>query len=119
MALASGIISFNGTACIIPPRSVSYEFEEIENTMKSEAGTDMTSVTRLNKHKFKFGWEGIPSSFLDILEGYAQLATVTLGWRGSTYTVRVRDFQPQMISRSEAYDQSDGLWNVTLSATEV
>lgn len=117
--LASGIISFNGTPCDIPPRSVDYEFEEIENTMKSEAGTDMTSVTRLNKHKFKFGWEGIPSTFLDTLESYAKQATVTLGWRGDNYTVRVRDFQPKMISRSEVYDRSDGLWNVTLSATEV
>lgn len=119
MALASGIISFNGTACTIPPRSVEYEFEEIENTMKSEAGTDMTSVTRLNKHRFKFSWEGVTSSFLDTLEGYAKLATVTLGWRGISYTVRVRDFQPKMISRSEVYDGSDGLWNISLSATEV
>ena len=119
MALSSGIIAFNGTVCAIPPRSVEYEFEEIENTMKSEAGTDMTSVTRLNKHKFKFSWEGVPSTFLDLLEGYAKLATVTLGWRGDSYTVRVRDFQPKMISRSEVYEESDGLWNISLSATEV
>lgn len=117
--LTSGIISFNGTACTIPPVSVEYDFEEIENVMKTEAGTDMASVTRLNKHKFKFGWEGVPSTFLDTLEAYSQLATVTLGWRGNSYTVRVRDFSPKMVPRSEVYEGSDGLWNISLSATEV
>lgn len=119
MALASGIVSFNSTACTIPPTSVEYSFEEIESVMKTEAGTDMVSVTRLNKHKFKFGWEGIPSSFLDTLEGYAKAATVSVGWRGQSYTCRIRDFSPQMISRSETYTASDGLWNVSLTATEV
>jgi len=119
MALAAGIVSFNSTACTIPPRSVEYSFEEIESVMKSEAGTDMVSVTRLNKHKFKFGWENISSSFLDTLEAYAKLATVSVGWRGNSYTCRIRDFSPSMVSRSEAYTESDGLWNVTLTATEV
>lgn len=119
MALASGIVSFNSTACTIPPRSVDYSFEEIENVMKTEAGTDMTSVVRLNKHVFKFGWENIPSDFLDTLETYAKAATVTVGWRSQSYTCRIRDFQPKMVSRSEVYTASDGLWNVTLTATEV
>lgn len=119
MALASGIIAFNNTPCTIPPRSVDYVFEQIESVMKTEAGTDMTTVTRLNKHKFTLGWENIPSSFLDVLEGYATTATVTLTWRGNNYTCRVRDFKPKMVSRSEAYTLSDGLWNVTLTATEV
>ena len=77
------------------------------------------SVVRLNKHVFKFGWENIPSDFLDTLETYAKAATVTVGWRSQSYTCRIRDFQPKMVSRSEVYTASDGLWNVTLTATEV
>lgn len=119
MALASGIVSFNSTACTIPPRSVDYSFEEIENVMKTEAGTDMASATRLNKHVFNFGWENIPSDFLDTLEAYAKLPTVSVGWRSQTYTCRIRNFKPKMVSRSEAYAGSDGLWNVTFTATEV
>lgn len=119
MALVSGIVSFNGTACTIPPRSVDYSFEEIENVMKTEAGTDLVSVTRLNKHVFKFGWENVPSTFLDTLEAYALAATVTVGWRSKTYTCRIRDFSPKMVSRSEAYGGSDGLWNISLTAKEI
>lgn len=119
MALANGIVSFNGTASAIAPVSVEYSFEKIESVMKTEAGTDMVSVTRLNKHVFKFGWENVPSTFLDTLEAYAQAATASVGWRGGTYTCRIRDFSPKMVSRSEAYSGSDGLWNVSLTATEV
>lgn len=119
MAFPTGIVTFNGTACEITPVSVEYSFEEIETVMKTEAGTDIASVTRLDKHVFKFGWENVPSDFLDTLEAYAQAATVSVGWRGSAYTCRIRGFSPKMVSRSEAYGGSDGLWNISLTATEV
>lgn len=112
-------LSFGGVACAIPPRSFDINIDEVETVQKSEAGTDLSYVTRLNKHIFKIGWKGVDSAFVDSIEALARQTTVAVGFRGNTYTCRIRKFSPKFIAYSEGVPGTDGIWDVSITATEV
>lgn len=101
------------------PTSFGYELQAIEEVMQSEAGTELVNIQRLDKHVFTASWEGIDSDLLDVIEGLCQLPTVDMWYRNNVYTVRARGAAPSLINKSYKYSRSDGLWNVSVTFTEI
>ncbi len=115
--LGSNYITINGTG--YTPTAFSYTIEAIETVNQSEGGTDLVTAVRLNKHIFTASWEGIDSTTLDALEAICTAATATLVYRSSTYTVRARGASPELLTKSYKYSRSDGLWNISITFTEI
>lgn len=101
------------------PSSFDYSLTATENINKSEAGTDIVTTIRLNQHTFNATWNGITSDLLEELEGYAIQNVVTVVYRGKTYRCRARNWAPKLATKSYLYKKSDGLWDITLSFTEI
>lgn len=101
------------------PSSFSYQLQPMEDVNQSAAGTDLLNIVRLDKHSFSANWKGITSDLLDILEGLCLKPTVTLVYRGNTYLCRARGANPQLLGKSYKYDRSDGLWDISLTFTEL
>ena len=101
------------------PSTFSYAIQSDEDVFKSAAGTELLNIVRLNKHVFTLTWEGIDSTLLDTLEGYCKVPTVTFNYRSTDYTCRARGIAPQMLNKSYKYRRSDGLWNITITFTQL
>ena len=101
------------------PTSFSYAIQSDENVFKSAAGTELLNIVRLNKHVFTLTWEGIDSTLLDTLEGYCKVPTVTFNYRSTDYTCRARGIAPKMLNKSYKYRRSDGLWDITITLTQL
>lgn len=101
------------------PTSFSYSIQSDENVFKSAAGTELLNIVRLDKHVFTLTWDGIDSTLLDTLEGYCKIPTVTFSYRSEDYLCRARGIAPQMLNKSYKYRRSDGLWNITITLTEL
>lgn len=117
--LGSTYLSINGTAVSIPPKKFSIDEMAVENVKTSEAGTDLVITARLNKHKFSASWDGVDATFADTVKAWCELATVTLGFRNGTYTCRARGYKADLIRGAYAYAYSDGLYNVSVTFTEI
>ena len=101
------------------PTSFNYALQADEKIFKSAAGTDLSNIVRLDQHVFTLTWEGIDSTLLDAIEAYCKLPTVTMVYRSVTYVCRARGIAPQMLNKSYKYRRSDGLWNITITLTEI
>lgn len=112
-------LSFGGVVCAVPPRSLDISIDEVETVQKSEAGTDLSYVTRLNKHVFKIGWKGVDSAFVSSLETLAAQTTTVVNFCGTNYTCRIRKFSPKFVPYSEGVSGTNGMWDVSITATEV
>lgn len=95
-----------------------YELESIETVNQSEAGTDLVVATRLDKHIFKADWT-VSSFWLSKFEEICKNRLVTLTFNGTDYTCRARGFAPTMVEDSETIENTDGLWEISLTFTEV
>lgn len=115
--LGNDYITINGVG--VTPSDFSYSLESDEEIFKSAAGTELVNVTRLDKHVFTLSWEGIDATMLDRLISYCKLPTVTVGFRGNTYTCRARGISPELLKKAYKYRHSDGLWNASLTLTEL
>lgn len=116
--LGSNFFVVNGTV-VLPPTSMTISTESIEDLNVSEAGTDLSVVTRLGKRVFDCSWEGVTGALADQLEGYANQASVTLTYDGTAYTCRARDFSRAMAKKSYLSATQKGYWTVTLKFTQV
>ena len=54
----------------------------------------------------------------DILKALCEDETTTMSYMGTSYTVRVRDYQEKLVQNSEWVDTSEGLYEVTVKVTE-
>lgn len=115
--LGKDYIEINGTG--YTPSQFNYELQPIEDVAESEAGTELIDVTRLDKHIFHASWEGIDGTILEQLEGFCKLRTVSLTYKGQSYTCRARGINPQLINKAWKYRHSDGLWNVSVNFTQI
>ena len=98
--------------------SFSFSLHPIEKVNTSEAGTEIVSVTRIDKHEFSASWQ-VSSFWLDIFEGFCKENIVKLLFRGSEYTCRVRDFAPTLHQGSENCSHTEGLWTISLKFIEI
>lgn len=117
--LTAEYLQINGEPVAIPPATYSDHFEEIETVNKSEAGTDLTNVTRLDKMVIDLSWEGIYSDFLAQITEWCQSDTVTVTFMGVTFEARARGLKRSMAKKSYLYSRSDGIWNASFTLTEV
>ena len=101
------------------PSEFEYEIQAIENVEESEAGTELVSVTRLGKHIFRGTWEGIDSDLLGRLEKICMASDVKLKYRGEEYKCRARGIAPKLARKAYKYRRSDGIWNVTITFTQI
>lgn len=101
------------------PSDFSYELQALEKVNQSEAGTELVSVVRLDKHVFHATWEGITSTLLDAIEALCKKPTVTLLYRNVSYTCRARGIAPQLLKKTYKYRRSDGLWNISIDLTQI
>lgn len=89
----------------------------LENVASSEAGTDLVVVIRESKLSWNFSFN-LSKSKKDILEGLCKDEKTIMSYMGKTYTVRVRDFDEELVEGSEWLSTVDGLYKVSVKVTE-
>lgn len=89
----------------------------LENVSQSEAGTDLVCVVRPSKKSWSFKFN-LSSRMRDVLQSLCEDESTTMLYMGKTYTVRIRDFQEKLVSRSEWLTSTEGLYEVTVKVTE-
>lgn len=115
--LGENYLTVNGVG--LTPSQFSYEFSPIEEVTESEAGTELIDVKRLDKRVFHASWEGIDATLLGALEDMCTTRTVTLGYDGETYVCRARGINPQLANKAWKYRHSNGIWNVSITFTQI
>lgn len=112
-------LKINGTTIPNPvPGSFQIKFDPDETIELSEAGTELGSVRRLDKRIFSGEWH-VTSFWLEVLRDFCLRRTVTLRYQGTNYTVRARGFDPKLASNSEYTENTEGLWSLKLTFTEI
>lgn len=99
------------------PVSVTMNSKTLENVSQSESGTDLVCVVRPAKKSWLFSFN-LTSRTKEILKGLCADEQTSMYYMGDTYTVRLRDFQEKLVQDSEWVDTSEGLYQVTVKATE-
>lgn len=89
----------------------------LENVNRSEAGTDLVVVVRPSKKSWNFTFN-LTSRTRDILKGLSEAESTTMLYMGSSYTVRIRDYQERLVENSEWVRRSEGLFEVSVKVTE-
>lgn len=117
--LTGSYLKINNETVSIPPKKFDMKFNAIEQVNQSEAGTDLVDATRLKKRVISLAWEGVDSSFTDKLESWVTAATVSVTYRSDTFDCRARDYSVAMAFKSYLYASSDGLWDASLTLTEI
>jgi len=109
-------LKFNGVD-FPNPTSVSMASQAIENVSQSEAGTDLVTVVRPSKKSWSMNFN-LSSGKKEVLKGLTLLETVTMLYMGTSYTVRIRDYQEQLVPYSEWAANTDGLFTVSVKVME-
>ena len=109
-------LSFNNVTFpnpITPKR----QSKTIENVSQSESGTDLVCVVRPSKNSWNFSFNLSPAK-RDILAALCEDESTSMTYMGSSYTVRVRDFQEQLVEGSEWLSSTEGLFTCSVKVTE-
>lgn len=101
------------------PSGFDYNFNPIEEINQSEAGTELVSVSRLDKTIFNLAWKSVDSVLLDQIEAVCKKPYVTVTYREKEYKCRARGFVPKLTPMAHKYKRSDGIWDVTINLTEI
>lgn len=101
------------------PSGFQYEIQAVEEVEQSEAGTDLINIIRMDKYVFKTSWEGIDADLLDELVAMCKRATVNVTYRNKTYCCRARGIDPKLAKKAYNYRHSDGLWDVSVTFTQI
>lgn len=99
------------------PSSVTMTSQTIENVSQSEAGTDLVTMVRASKKSWNMNFN-LSSRTKETLKGLCLLENVTMIYMGSSYTVRIRDFNEQLVPNSEWADNTEGLFTVSVKVME-
>lgn len=89
----------------------------LENVSQSEAGTDLVVVIRPSKKTWSFKFNLSPGKKA-ILESLCEDESTTMVYMGNTYTVRVRDYQEQLVEGSEWLSTVEGLYECSVKVME-
>ena len=91
----------------------------LENVATSEAGTDLVTIVRSSKKSWSFSFQ-LTSGKRDTLKGLCTQESVTMNYMGTSYTVRVRDYQEKLVENSEwiSSTRTEGLYEVSVKVTE-
>lgn len=117
-ALGRQFLTINGN--LLPETSdFGIDVETVENTFRSEAGKDKGVIVRTGKHVFSPSWKGATDTYKTLFESFCAAATVTLTFDGVDYTCRARDLNEKLVSYSNRYDGSKGLWDISFTLTQV
>lgn len=100
------------------PSSLTENYENIEDTGISEAGTDLVAVTRLQKCSWSLTFD-CSSFWLAKYKNITKKNTVPMIYKGETFTVRARITSAALVPNSEHSTQSDGYYTVTMEITEI
>jgi len=109
-------LKFNGVD-FPNPTSVTMASQAIENVSQSEAGTDLVTVVRPSKKNWSMSFN-LSSTKKEVLKGLTLLETVSMTYMGTSYTVRIRDYQEQLVPYSEWAANTDGLFTVSVKVME-
>ena len=109
-------LKFNGVD-FPNPSSVTLTSTAIENVNQSEAGTDLVTMVRPSKISWSMSFN-LSSKTRDRLKALCLLETVTMSYMGASYTVRIRDFNEQLVQYSEWAANTDGLFTCTVKIME-
>lgn len=89
----------------------------IENVSQSEAGGDLVVVVRPSKKAWSFSFNLSPAK-KEILEGLCKSESTSMTYQGVSYTVRVRDYQEELVEGSEWLATVEGLFKCSVKVTE-
>ena len=89
----------------------------IENVTQSEAGTDLVCIVRPSKKTWSFSFNLSPGTKAT-LEALCQDESTQMEYMGTTYKVRVRDFQEKLVEGSEWLSRVNGLFECSVKVTE-
>lgn len=131
--MLGNFISINNTT-LICPKSFSMKYEDIENVNKSEAGTDIVSVTRLNKINCSIGYV-CSHTLRNTLRTYATSNTVTLKLENEStgHTCRVRNYSEKLVEGTQVEmagliintagtytdGTTNGVWDISFDMIEI
>ena len=91
--------------------------QTIENVSQSEAGTDLVTMVRASKKSWNMQFN-LSSKTKDALKALCLEETVSMSYMGSSYTVRIRDFNEQLVQYSEWAGNTDGLFVCSVKVME-
>lgn len=115
--LGDNYLTINNEA-VPNPSAFAIGFTNIEAMKQSAAGGDIGIVTRLEKKTFTCSFQ-VTSYWLAKFLAYCNLAQCTLGYQGTSYTVRARITNQQLTPDSEHADRTNGLWTLSITFMEV
>lgn len=101
------------------PSGFDYAILADETINQSEAGTELVTATRLDKHTFNLMWSGITAELLDVIESFCVKESVILIYRDKEYVCRARGAAPKLANKAYKYKRSDGIWEVSITLTEI
>ena len=111
-------IKINNSAIPNPnPGSFTETFPPQENLFTTEAGTQISSVIRLDRYTWK-GEFNVSSRLKATLLSYAQSASVTCKVNGVSHSGRLRVGDINLYANSEWTRNTDGLWTMSLTFEE-
>lgn len=114
--MLSYYLKFNGTA-FPNPASVTLTSQTIENVNQSEAGTDLVTMVRASKLSWSMSFN-LSSRTRDVLKSLCRAETVSMLYMGTTYTVRLREYQEQLVENSEWAANTEGLYVCSVKVME-
>ena len=109
-------LKFNNTA-FPEPLSPTMASKTLENVSTSEAGTDLVCIVRPSKHSWSFKFN-LTSTKKNFLKALCADESTSMTYMGTTYTVRVRDYQEKFVDGSEYISTSEGLFECSVKVTE-
>lgn len=89
----------------------------VETEVTSEAGTDLVVRTRSKKCTWNFSFE-LSYARKEELKALAHAGKTKMIYQGSTYYVRVRNFQEKTVQGSEWLSKVNGLYQVSVTVKE-
>lgn len=89
----------------------------IENVSQSESGGDLVVIVRPSKKSWNFKFN-LTKGKRDILESLCEDESTSMVYMNKTYTVRVRDFQEELVEGSEWLSSVEGLYVCSVKVTE-
>lgn len=114
--MLSYYLKFNGSD-FPNPTSVTMTSDTIENVNQSEAGTDLVTMVRASKLSWSMSFN-LSSKTKDVLKALCREETVSMLYMGTTYTVRIRDYNEQLVANSEWATNTDGLYVCSVKVME-
>lgn len=118
MALGFDYLTFNSEALPWAKKN-SVKLSHVETVAKTEAGTDVAIVTRLNQPTYSYSFT-VTSAWRDKLLTIGNYAQGTLSINGDAgHTVRPRIQSIDLVQNSELTEGTDGLYNVSMTFYEI